>query len=120
MTFDLFGNTPTTAQSQSTEVAWISDLLNSSLYGQMKSRLGRVVISDDQLRTLLLFLDKRDGQQMLAAIVQELGIPAIRVTGFLAGVQKILNVDGYPVLSIDRAAKTVKLNIESLKKQFEL
>ncbi|WKJ90179.1 BREX-2 system phosphatase PglZ [Methylomonas montana] len=120
LTFDLFGNTPTTAQSQSTEVAWISDLLNSSLYGQMKSRLGRVVISDDQLRTLLLFLDKRDGQQMLAAVVQELGIPAIRVTGFLAGVQKILNVDGYPVLSIDRAAKTVKLNIESLKKQFEL
>jgi len=120
LTLDLFEHPPTTAQSNHTEAAWISGLLSSSLYEQMKSRLGRVVITDDQLRTLLQFLDKRDGQQMLAAIVQELGIPAIRINGFLAGVQKILNVDGYPVLSIDRAAKTVKLNIESLKKQFEL
>ncbi len=94
--------------------------MSSAPYEQMKSRLGRVVISDAQLRALLQFLDKRGGQQMLAAIVQELGIPAIRINGFLAGVQKILNVDGYPVLSIDRAAKTVKLDIESLKKQFEL
>jgi hypothetical protein len=68
----------------------------------------------------LQLLDTRGGQQMVAAIVQALGIPAIRINGFLAGVQKLLNVDGYPVLSIDRATKTVKLNIESLKAQFEL
>ncbi len=42
------------------------------------------------------------------------------MNGFLAGLQKLLNVDGYPVLSIDRAAKTVKLDIRSLKVQFEL
>ena len=32
----------------------------------------------------------------------------------------LLNVDGYPVLSIDRAARTVKLDVELLKIQFEL
>lgn len=120
LTLDLFGNPSAADKPKSNEAAWISGLMSSTPYEQMKSRLGRVVISDAQLRALLQFLDKRGGQQMLAAIVQELGIPAIRINGFLAGAQKILNVDGYPVLSIDRAAKTVKLDIESLKKQFEL
>ena len=60
------------------------------------------------------------GQQMTGALVQAMGIPSIRMNGFLAGVQKLLNVDGYPVLSIDRATRTAKLNIESLKTQFEL
>ncbi|MEW8051275.1 MAG: BREX-2 system phosphatase PglZ [Candidatus Thiodiazotropha sp.] len=103
------------------EVAdWINGLFLSPVYIQMKSRVGRVVVSEEQVRTLLEFLDARGGQQMIAAVVQALGIPAIRVNGFLVGVQKLLNVDGYPVLSIDRTTKTVKLNIESLKTQFEL
>jgi len=29
-------------------------------------------------------------------------------------------VDGYPVLSVDRASKTVKLDIPSLRVQFEI
>ncbi len=57
---------------------------------------------------------------MVAAVVQVMGVPAIRINGFLAGVQKLLNVDGYAVLSIDRTTKTVKLNIELLKTQFQL
>ncbi len=57
---------------------------------------------------------------MVAAVVQAMGVPAIRINGFLVGVQKLLNVDGYSVLSIDRTTKTVKLNIELLKAQFQL
>lgn len=120
LTLDLFGSPLESAKSKSAEARWISGLLNSPVYAQMKLRLGRVVINEDQLLDFLKFLDRRGGQQMLEAIAQELGIPAIRINGFLAGVQRILNIDGYPVLSIDRAARTVKLDIESLKKQFEL
>jgi hypothetical protein len=57
---------------------------------------------------------------MVEVLVQALVIPSIRINGFLAGAQKLLNVDGYPVLSIDRTTKTVKLNVESLKTQFEI
>ena len=77
-------------------------------------------ITDEQLRRLLGLLAQGGGQQMMEALAQGLGIPGIRLPGLLAGVQKLLNLDGYPVLSVDRAAKTVKLDIASLRVQFEL
>ncbi|RLJ22035.1 BREX-2 system phosphatase PglZ [bacterium endosymbiont of Escarpia laminata] len=119
-TQDLFDQPVESAAPQGDATDWINDLFASPVYAQMKTRVGRVIIRDEQIKTLLRFLGERDGQQMVAATVQVLGIPAIRINGFLVGVQKLLNVDGYPVLSVDRATKTVKLNIESLKTQFEL
>lgn len=86
----------------------------------MKTRSGRVRISESQLRALLEELQAAGGQQMSAAVAQRLGIPELRLNGLLAGVQKLLNVDGYPVLSIDRASKTVRLDLHSLKAQFEV
>ncbi len=117
---DLFADAlPTVTDAESAQ-NWITALVACPVYAQMKARAGRVMIGDDQLRQCLLLLAQSNGQQMLGALAQALQIPAIRMNGFLAGLQKLLNVDGYPVLSIDRAAKTVKLDIRSLKVQFEL
>ncbi|KAA6183784.1 BREX-2 system phosphatase PglZ [Thiohalocapsa marina] len=102
------------------ESDWIGQLLASSVYQQMKARHGRSGIDDAQLERLLRHLSERGGQQMLGALGKALGIPGLRINGFLANVQKLLNLDGYPVLSIDRAAKSVRLNVDSLKTQFEL
>lgn len=99
---------------------WIDQLLNSPMYEGMKSRARRVSISDDQLRQLLEHLMTRGGQAMIPSIAQQLGVPEIRMNGFLAGVQRVLNVDGYLVLAVDRSTRTVKLNIETLRTQFEL
>ncbi len=99
---------------------WLQALMASPVYSEMKTRAGRVVISDQQVSSLLSFLAERGGQQMFAAVGQSLNIPTMRTNGVLAGVQKLLNVDGYPVLSVDRASKTVKLDLASLKTQFEL
>jgi hypothetical protein len=121
-TDDLFASveaSPETSSSRPGDEAWINGLLASPVYVQMRARLGRT-ISEEQLTQLLTLLQARGGQQMTAALVQALGIPAIRMNGFLAGAQKLLNVDGYPVLSVDRTTKTVSLNMESLKTQFEL
>ena len=38
----------------------------------------------------------------------------------IAAMQRLLNVDGYPVLSVDRPSDTVELNLELTRKQFEL
>lgn len=57
---------------------------------------------------------------MMEPLAKGLGIPSIRLPGVLAGAQKRLNLDGYPLLSVDRAAKTVRLDIRSLRVQFEL
>ncbi len=99
---------------------WLQALMASPVYTEMKTRAGRVVISDQQVSSLLSFLAERGGQQMFAAVGQALNIPTMRINGVLAGVQKLLNVDGYPVLAVDRASKTVKLDLASLKTQFEL
>jgi hypothetical protein len=119
-TQDLFAQLPETPAPQGNETTWIDELLTSPVFLHMKSRTGRVVINDTQLRTLLQCLTARGGQQTMAAVIQALGLPAIRANGFLAGAQKLLNVDGYPVLSMDRTTNTVKLNVESLRTQFEL
>ena len=117
---DLFADAPPAATDADTAADWIAALFASPVYARMKSRAGRVMIGEDQLRRLLLLLAEGGGQQMVGALAQALQIPAIRMNGLLAGVQKLLNVDGYPVLSIDRAAKTVKLDMRSLREQFEL
>lgn len=119
-TLDLFADDNAIADAPKSEEQWIDVLFASLVFKEMKARLGRVPVNDDQLRTLLQFLSEREGQQMLDAVVEVLGIPALRIHGLLAGVQKLLNVDGYRVLAIDRSAKTVKLDIGLLKKQFEL
>jgi hypothetical protein len=100
--------------------AWIDALFHSPVYAEMKGRNSRVSIDEGQLRKLLELLHSGGGQQMQGTIAQQLKIPAFRANGFLARVQKILNVDGYAVLTIDRTSKTVKLNVESLKTQFEI
>ena len=54
------------------------------------------------------------------ALARELGVPAFRFRGLLAAVQRLLNVEGYPVLIRDETSNTAELNVDLLKKQFEL
>jgi hypothetical protein len=115
---DMFGD-PTEEPETILTDSWIDALFESSLYQVIKSRSGRG-IKDEQLRTLLELMDNQQGQVMEAIIVRKLSIPKIRLRGFLAGAQKLLNVDGYPILSVERDSQTVKLNITDLKQQFEL
>ena len=65
-------------------------------------------------------LDRRGGKMTSVALARELQFPTLRLPGLLAKMQRILNVDGYPVLSRDDAADTVELNRDLLLKQFDL
>jgi hypothetical protein len=119
-TLDLFAERPMPSPALERGDAWIEALMASPVFAQMKARSGRVMVSEAQLRQLLALLSQAGGQQMAAALAQGLGLPEIRLNGLLAGVQKLLNVDGYPVLAIDRVSKTIRLDLASLKTQFEL
>ncbi|HEX6968591.1 MAG TPA: BREX-2 system phosphatase PglZ [Micromonosporaceae bacterium] len=48
------------------------------------------------------------------------GEPAIRATGFVVTLQRILNVDNYPVLSLIDNNRTVRLDVALLREQFNL
>ena len=121
---DLFGDEfDSTENSDLNKVIsseWVDHLFVCDIYDQMKHRSGRTAIKDEQLKVLLLLLDQNKGQVMEALALRQLVIPKIRLRGFLAGAQKILNIDGYPILTVNRKSQTIKLNINDLKKQFEL
>jgi hypothetical protein len=95
-------------------------LVNSIVYKQQLQTAGRTNIKDDQVKTFVSMMVQSQGQAMESVVSKELNIPRIRIRGFLAGLQKTLNVDGYPIVSVNRDAQTIKLNIQDLKKQFEL
>ena len=46
-------------------------------------------------------------------------VDELRVDGLIATLQRILNVEGYAVLSVD-ASQTIRLNLQLLREQFEL
>ena len=55
-----------------------------------------------------------------AALSRTLELASFRLSGALAKMQRVLNIDGYAVLSRDDASDTVELNRELLLKQFDL
>ena len=57
---------------------------------------------------------------MKPSLAQALGVPLFRIDGLVQNVSRILNVDGYEVLSFERATETIALNINLLKTQFEI
>lgn len=99
---------------------WIEKLFNSTVYKDMRARVGRLPITEEELAALLRLLDRSSGQLMHSVIVRELNKPEHRMRGFLSAAQRLLNVDGYPILQLIRESQTIKLDISALKVQFEL
>lgn len=125
-TDDLFGATKeTVVETKSNSVVsdkpkWVDALFKSPVYQGLRKKSARTPVTEEQLKKLLVFLDQKQGTGMDSAVANELKIPPIRMRGFLSAVQKLLNVDGYSVLSVHRDSGTIKLNTEILKRQFEL
>ena len=47
-------------------------------------------------------------------------IPAARIDGLIAQMQRLLNVDGYEILTFSRSENRIELNVSKLKRQFDL
>lgn len=101
-------------------VGWIDSLLKSPVYQEQSKLAVRGAPADDLMTKLLSGLDSRGGTAVKQALAQELGMPPFRVDGLILNVSRILNVDGYEVISFDRASDTVTLNMGLLRTQFDL
>ncbi len=99
---------------------WLNQLLVSEVYASQKAIAGRAVPANEIAAKLLTALAGRGGRMTAAALSRELGTPGFRFAGLLAAMQRVLNVEGYPILTKDDSGDTVELNIEMLRKQFEL
>ena len=98
--------------------AWIPALLASTVFKDQKAQAGRTVPSDDDFTELLIALDSRGGRMTAAALARCMSRSVHRLNGLLAVCQRVLNVDGYPVLSRDEASDTIELRPSLAKSQF--
>jgi hypothetical protein len=65
-------------------------------------------------------LAKAGGTMSLTAVAANAGRAARNIDGFLATVQRLLNVEGYPVFEIIDSGRNVRLNFDLLREQFGL
>lgn len=100
--------------------AWIDRLFTSERFGEQRRSAARVPLSDDRIRQVLNALDERGGRTTREALAARVGLPVVRLSGQLATLRQLLNVDGYAVLTIDEGSGTVDLNLRLLLTQFEL
>ena len=102
------------------ETGLVATLFRSPIFEQQKKLAGRSVPSDEILRCVLSALDQRGGRMTSAAIARTVNYPPMRLRGLLAVMQRVLNIDGFAVLTRDEISDTVDLNRELLKRQFGL
>jgi len=100
--------------------AWIAALLESEIMAMQKRQAARTALPDQRVSAILTALDERGGKMTRAALATKLKVPTMRISGLLSALRRLLNVDGYSVLSVDEASDTIELNRELLEKQFEL
>ena len=116
---DLFGGAAA-GVAPAPDVHWIDALQASPVYLAQKALAARVAPPDAELRSLLDALAARGGKLSKAALAQRLGMPAMRISGFVNAAKRVLNVDQAAVLVLDETAGTVELNGDLLSRQFRV
>jgi hypothetical protein len=81
---------------------------------------GRAAPTDEKIRSFLETLDQQGGTMLQPALAQAMAQPLFRFRGIISIMQRIFNVDGYPVLSFDTASNTISINYELMQTQFEI
>jgi hypothetical protein len=117
-TEDLFDNVE--APQDASQNGWLDTLLQSPVLAAQRQRAARANIDDALLQSLLECLTERGDQAGTQEIAKATGKTLHRVPGFIANARKILNVDGYDILSVEIESGTVRLNRQQLKNQFGL
>lgn len=98
--------------------AWLDRLLASALFSQQMERVQRQVHSMDEPRRFVSTLLGRGGTIHEKALARALGKTVFSISGFVAVMQRLFNVEGYAVVEHDRASATIRLNTDLLKRQF--
>jgi hypothetical protein len=106
--------------AETARVDWIAHLLRSPVFAAQWRVAGRRAPDDQCVRALRATLEAHHDHLARRVLEQVLGAPTFRLRGILAGVQRLLNVDGYQVLTVDDISDTVALNRPLLNTQFQL
>jgi hypothetical protein len=99
---------------------WIEALPRSAVWKTQLQAAGRVASDIARLRQALMAFEERGGTLTRQALAHKLSLPPVRLGGFVAALRRVLNVDGYEVLSVEDASDTLRLNRDLLSRQFGL
>jgi hypothetical protein len=99
---------------------WIDALFTSQAYKDQKAMLRRHPVDDAVLRTCLIALNASGGIMTPTAFAKAAEIPLVRLDGLVRQIARVLNVDGYEILTLDRTENRMELNVTKLKRQFDL
>lgn len=106
--------------NEQTAIDWIDAVLATKTYTQQLRLAGRAAPTEDRIRALLEALAGSGYTLTRTALSRRLDLPLVRLNGMLTQLRKILNVDGYDVLSIELDSDTVRLDRTLLDTQFEV
>ncbi len=98
--------------------SWIDEVLRSDVYALQLGAIGRAKPDPAKVRAAIAALQQRGGVANYAVIAQATGSLVSRVPGFLAILARVLNVDGFGVLTVDAAAQEARLDESLLRSQF--
>ena len=73
---------------------------------------------NERVATLIDGIERAGGRVTLAEAAGLAGEPPVRMSGYLAQVARLLNVDGYRVLGITDGGRAVELNTQLIRQQF--
>jgi hypothetical protein len=113
---------PVAAQPANTQARGLArQVTGSAAYANQRKIAGRLSVADDKVADLLTALFDAPGFRLgsaQAALV--LAVPQQAVRGAILHVQRLLNIEGYPVLRIDADGATVILDQALAREQFGL
>jgi hypothetical protein len=116
---DLAAVSPAPAVTEGSGSTIPAAVLKSAVYAAQKKIAGRVSVSDDQVRGLLDALLQAPGQRLVPALAATaLAVSPVMLRGAILHAQRLLNVEGYPVLRVDADGATVILDEALLREQF--
>jgi hypothetical protein len=107
---DLFSMTPVDD--------WLDRLMGSPVLRRQRERVGRVALEPERLRSLLGKLQQLGGRCSIEQLATAIGQPAMRMRGVISVMERILNLDGFPIVTLEQGTGTVLLDIPLLKAQF--
>jgi hypothetical protein len=91
-------------------------IASARLAGQRQ--FARRAPDDDRVAILIDGLARAGGKVTVTEAARIADEPAVRMSGYLAQVARLLNVDGYRVIGVTDEGRTVELNIGLLRQQF--
>jgi len=99
---------------------WIERLFSTPLYAEQRKKAARLAVQDAVVVRILRELDRRGGKLSRIALARAAELPAARLQGYLAALQRLLSIDGYAAITEDAATETIELHRSILFDQFEL